>query len=159
MTSLGTLSRLTALTLLVTVAACADGTAQGNRQTQAAAAPTEPGPDASSTTAPPTLDIQSTTGISSLFSGGPAGFPDGSYYTIEVNGTGFPPGKGWVAAIVATLPDGIVIQPGAGAGANPADGSFRMINSGNCPSRFHDVYAYVSSGGRRTESKHIVPPC
>lgn len=139
MTLLGTLSRTTAVALLSTAVACADDAARGTPQVQAVAAPTEPGP-------PPNLDVHMT---------GSAG----SGYSIDASGTGFPPGETWDASIMAVLLDGTVIRAGGGGGVNPADGSFRMVYSGGCPSRFRDVYAFVVSNGRRTETTHIVPTC
>lgn len=148
MPSLRTLSRLTASMLLVTAAACATDPTKGTGQAPAAAPPTEPGPTGNSTNTPPTLDLHMISGTSA-----------GAAYSIDAIGMGFPPGKSWDAAIMAVLADGTVILVDGGSGVNPVDGSFRLIYTGHCPSRFRDVYADVSSGGRTTPSKHIVPTC
>ena len=46
-----------------------------------------------------------------------------------------------------------------GIGPIPPDGTHREIYSASCPSGFSEVYSVVQTGGRTTESKHIVPAC
>jgi hypothetical protein len=160
MKALRTLSRLTASTLLVTAAACADNITQGHRQPDPAAGTSEPPANSSTASAtPPTLDIKSTSGTSSQFLNGPATAPPGAYYRVDVKGAGFPVGSGWQARVVSVFLDGQILALAAGTGVNPADGSFRIAYITNCPSRVREVYAVVVSGGRTTESKHIAPAC
>jgi hypothetical protein len=162
MTSLGTLCRLTASTLLVATAACADDITQVAGQPQPAASPSETATNVSGTAAkPPTLVAVAISGTSSQLANGPLPPPSrpGLFYRVEVNGAGFPAGESMQSRTIAVTLDGSKLSPSSAGGVIPADGTYRAIHSASCPSQYREMYEVVTVGGRTTESNHVTLGC
>jgi len=155
-------SSVAAVTLLLSMAACAGNATQDGGQAPTAPVANEPAPSVGSALkAPPTLDISSSAGISAQFIGAPVTptAPSGSFYEIAVRGAGYPVGSSYREEMKAVWLDGTVSTLSGAGGMNPSDGSFRTEYRANCPSYIREVYDIVYTAGLKIESKHIVPAC
>jgi hypothetical protein len=157
MTSLGTLSRFTALAFVVSTLACGESITSGNGQPGATAAR---GPAPSQPAAPaPILEIKVSDGAASVFSHGETPSLSGTAYSIQVTGSRFPAGADLVSRTYVVGSDGLRRAIVNSIGVVPADGSYLSIHSGSCPSGFAEIYEVVTAAGVTTESKHAAPTC
>ena len=157
MTSVGTLSRRTALALILTASACGDTITSGNEQAEAAAGTRQAAPNAN--WVKPILEIKATDGKASVFLNGAEPSTPQTYYTVEVTGSGFAAGADFVTRTFAVALDGSRRQIAFGIGVVPADGSYHAIHSASCPSQIIEYYEAVTSSGITIESKRVVPTC
>ncbi|HEX7941589.1 MAG TPA: hypothetical protein VF488_07270, partial [Gemmatimonadaceae bacterium] len=156
MTSLGTLSRLAASTLLVASAACADNITQAARQ------PVDDSPapatSVSNTGAKqPTLVVTAKYGTAADFAGmqlSPGDRP-GYFFRIDYEGKDFPVGANVVTRVYGVVAPGSRANPVFAIGVIPADGSVRGIYSSSCPTGFTEMYVVELVNGRTIESNHV----
>jgi hypothetical protein len=161
MTSHGIRSRLAALTLLVSAAACGDNVTQGSRPL-----PYDDGSGPASSAShsdakPPTLVAVASFGTSSQLADGPLPPParDGYFFRVVFDGAGFPAGENDVTRIFGVMADGSKVQRVFALGVIPADGTSRFVSGGSCPSGFREMYAVTVAAGRTTESNHVALGC
>ena len=148
--------RLAAATLLVIGAACADNVTQAKFKYDVRADGAQPSANSGPT---PTLVATTAVGTAADFTG-PLGLSRaGLQYRVEVNGADFPVGADVVTHTYAISPSGAKTSVSMSIGVTPANGTFRGVWGGSCPSQYQEMYLILTTAGRTTESNHVQIGC
>ena len=149
--------RLAAATLLLIGAACADNVTQATFKYDVRDDGVQPSANSGPT---PTLVATTAVGQSSDFPDPPGlGSRLGLQYRVEVNGADFPVGADVVTHTYAISPSGAKTSVSMSIGVTPANGTFRGVWGGSCPSQYQEMYLILTTAGRTTESNHVQIGC
>ena len=159
MATIGGSRRWMAWTLLIALAACGDSITQSPDLSLPTPSASDPASNLGGVAAvPPTLVVTTAMGWGDLHTPPGVSPPTGPGYSLILQGENFPLDWGGTAYFRGIFLDGTERPLAWGSGRGP-DGSYRMLMSGDCPSRLREAWGVIMSKGRSFESKHIVPAC